>query len=271
MIKDFIASIGKVNEYHRLKNNPMWKTIVYLLLISLLFGLVFSSSFQNRYNKLLIMVAESYDTKIPEFKIENSQLNTANNEKVLIEKDKGAIIFDTSEGADENALGKYDYGALFLKDKFIIKSTKHSIMTKSWEQFSFEGYDKPMIREMIGSIPMLMLIITIFTIAALIFISIINSLFISIALLLAKKLWKIQVTFVQIFKMSIYSMTLPMVIMSVLSVSIGDRIALKQYYYLFYISVVYLLIALRRGEVKPKVIAEVNSKVIPKVNSKKKK
>jgi hypothetical protein len=270
MIRDFIASITKVNEYHRLKNKPMWKTIVYLLLISLLFGLVFSSSFLNRYSRILLIIPESYDTKVPEFKIQNSQLKTVNDEKALIEKDKGAIIIDTSEGADENSLGKYDYGALFLKDKFIIKVSKHNIMTKGYPS-GFEDYNKAMVREMIGSIPIIMLLITVLTIAALLFISIMNSLFISIALLLAKRLWKIDVTFTQIFKMSIHSMTLPMVIMSVLSVSIGDRIALRQYYYLFYISVVYLLVALRRGEVKPKVVAEVKSKPIPKATPKKKK
>ena len=263
MIKDFIASIAKVNEYHRLKNKPLWKTMVYLLLISLLFGIIFSSSFLNRYSKILLIVPESYDTKVPEFKIQNSQLKIANNEKALIEKDKGGIIFDTSEGVEENSLEKYDYGALFLKDKFIIKVSKHSIMTKVYPS-SFEDYDKAMIRDLIGSIPSIMVVITIFTIAALLLISIMSSLVISLALLLAKRLWKIQVAFIQIFKMSIHSMTLPMVIMSVLSVAIGDRIALKQYYYLFYISVVYLIIALRRGEEKPKVVAEVKSKVTPK-------
>jgi hypothetical protein len=269
MIRDFIASIGKVNEYHKLKNKPMWKVVVYLLLISLLFGLVFSSSFQNRYSKILLIVAENYDTKVPEFRIENSQLKTIDDQKVLIEKDKGAIIFDTVEGASENSLEKYDYGVLILKDKFIIKTSKHSIMTKSWNQFNFEGYDKPTVREMIGSFPMIMLMLTILTVVGLFFIGIINSLFISLALLLAKKLWNVDSTYLQIFKMSIYSMTLPMILIAVLSVLVGDRIALTKYYYLFYISVIYLFIALKRGEVKPKVSTEANPK--NKIKAKKKK
>jgi hypothetical protein len=271
MIRDFVASITKVNEYHRLKNKSIWKVFLYLFVISLMFGLIFSSSIVNRYSKILLIIPENYDTNIPEFKIENSQLKLLSEQKALIEKDKGVLILDTTDSYNESSLEKYDYGALFLKDRFIVKLSKGKVTTKYWTDIDFEGYDKAKVREMIASIPSLIMIFSVACILGLFFICIINSLLISLALLVAKRLWKSEVTFVQLFKMSIHSMTLPIVLIAVLSTVLGDRIAITKYYFIFYSAGVYLLIALRRGEVKPKIQPELRTQIKPKVKSKNKK
>lgn len=253
MIKDFIASIVNINEYHRLKNKSLWKVLLYLTVISLLFGLVFSGSIQSRYNKILLMIPESYDTKVPEFKIENGELKLPNESKTIIEKDKGAIIFDVS---GDSSLDKYEYGLLFSKDRFFIKTSKWKEDTRNWSDFNLEGFDKATVRQMLGSIPVILAFVTISLMIGLLIINLISSLLIAAALMLAKKLWKKDVTFSQLFKMAAHSMTLPSVLIVILSIVLGERIGLTKYYYTYYLAVIYILIALRRGEVKTKKVSK---------------
>jgi fluoride ion exporter CrcB/FEX len=249
MIRDFIASIVNINEYHRLKNKSAWKVLLYLTVISLLFGLIFSGTIQSRYNKILLMIPENYDTKVPEFIIEKGELKLPGETKTIIEQDKGAMIFDVS---GESSLDKYEYGLLFLKDRYVIKTSKWKEDTRYWNDFNLEGFDKATVRQMLGSIPLILALVTSFLMIGLLIVNLVSSLLIAIALMLARKLWKKDVTFSQLFKMAAHSMTLPSVLIVILSIILGDRIGLTKYYYTYYLAVIYVLIALRRGEIKTK-------------------
>ena len=253
MLKDFIDSIKSISEYGRFKQKKLIKVIVYLLIISLFAGMIFATAMQRRYSEIISLLPENYDSKFPDFKIEDGVLTLDNTERVVIEKDKTAIIFDTSSSADENALSKYKKGALLLEDRIIIKTSQLGKMEKKWSDIFRIKLDKQMLRDYLGVIPILMILLTVFSMVGLVFINIIASLVIALTFTLIKKFWKKKFSFMEVFKMTVHSLTLPMVLIAFGSSFIGDLLSLKYYFYLYYVSIIYLIIAINRTDLLGKV------------------
>lgn len=253
MLKDFIDSIKSISEYDRLKQKKLSKVLLYLLVISLLAGIIITTAVESRYRELLYLLPESYDSKFPNFKIEQGVLTTDNNEKVLIEKDKVAIIFDTSSSADENSLSQYKKGALLLRDSIVIKTSRWSKIEKKWTDFNIDSLNKQKGRELLAAIPSMLIMLNVFIIFGLLLLNIVMSIFIAFIFTLLKRFWKKKLKFMEVYKMTVHSFTLPMVLLALGSVFIGDKIALSSYFYAYYISGVYLILAIGRTDLPKRV------------------
>lgn len=253
MLRDFIDSIKSISAYEDFKQKKLGKVLVYLLVISLVTGIIVTTAIENRYKEILFLLPESYDNKFPNFTIDEGILTTENNEKIVIEKGNTAIIFDTSSSPDENSLTKYKKGALLLRDKFLIKTSKFGRTEKKWSDFSITALNKEKGREYLGAVPSLLILFTAFFIIGLLLINIVSSLFISLVFTLVKRFWKKKLTFLEVFKMTVHSLTLPMTLLALGNIFLGDLITMEKALYVYYISGVYLIIAIGRTDLPKRV------------------
>jgi maltodextrin utilization protein YvdJ len=259
MLRDFINSIKSISAYEEFKKKKLTKVLLYLLIFSLFTGFFFASAFQTRYSEIITLIPENYDSKFPDFKIENGELTTDKSEKVVIEKNKVAIIFDTSSSADENALYEYKKGALLLKDRVVIKTSRFGKMEKKWIDIINGNLNKEKVREYLGIIPSMLVLLTVFSMVGLVLLNVILSLFIALIFTLVKRFWKKKLSFSEVFKMTVHSLTLPMVLIALGSSFIGDILTMRHYYYAYYLSPIYLMIAIGRTDL-PKRVGKPNKK-----------
>lgn len=259
MVKDFITSIFKINDYKNFKERPWWKPVIYIAMISLFFGLVFSGGVQNIYSKILLLVPENYDSKVPNFVIENNEMKLDTKEKVVIAENGVALIFDSSETADGKVLESYKKGAAFLKDRIVIKTARGIETTRYWKDFNFGRLDKETVRGYLGAIPSLMLMITIASVVGFFGLNLIIALFSSLVFIVIKRLWKKRIKFSEMLRLAIYSTTLPTVLIALVCAIFGDRISFSRYFYAYYLAPIYLLIYVGREEIaQNKAIRPVN-------------
>jgi hypothetical protein len=253
MLRDLVDSIKSIEAYDRFKEKKLIRVLLYLLVISLAAGFIITTSLQNRYKEIVFLLPEYYDSKFPNFRLEEGILTTDNNEKVVIEKDKVAIIFDTSSSADENSLSTYKKGALLLKDRFYIKTSKYGRIEKKWTDLGIGNLDKEKARDYLGVIPSLIVSFTIFFILGLLFINIVSTLFIALVFTLLKRFWKKKLSYIEVFKMTVHSLTLPMVLITAGNILLGDGLTVDKYLYAYYIAGVYLIVAIGRTGLPKKV------------------
>jgi hypothetical protein len=271
MLKDIIDSIKSISAYERFKQKKLARVIIYLLVISLAAGFIITAAFQSRYREILTLVPKSYDSKFPNFTIENGILSTENNEPVVIEEGKVAIIFDTSASADENSLGQYKKGVLFLRDKVLIKTSRWGKLERSWNSLYIDYLDKEKGRELLGTIPGMIIGFNILVIFGLIFINIFSSLFIAFVFYLIKRFWKKKLTFSEVYKMTVHALTLPMVLLALGSIVLGERLSVSNYTYVFYIAGAYLILAIGRTDLPKKVTGTAGKNVDKGAKRRKKK
>jgi hypothetical protein len=271
MLRDFVDSIKSISEYQRFKQKKLTKVLLYLLVLSLLTGIIITSTLQNRYREILFLLPESYDSKFPNFKIEKGILTTDSNEPLVIEKDKVAIIFDTSTSADETSLNKYKKGVLLLRDKFLIKTSKWGRIEKKWSDFNTDNLDKEKGRGFLAAIPGMIIFLNVFIIVGLLLMNILISVFIAFIFTMIKKYWKKKLTFSEVYKMTVYSFTLPMVLLAVGTIFLGERISLKNYFYVYYLSCVYLILAVGRTDLPRKITSSEKKNVDKTIKKSKKK
>jgi hypothetical protein len=244
MIDDFKKSIFNVKDYIKFKEKPLWKVIVYILVLSVIFGFIFANGIQSKYREFLVIIPESYDEKVPEFLIKDGELKLDKSDKVIIEKNEIALIFDITDSENKNDIDKYKQGIVFLKDRFILKTSKNSEFSKTWNELNIQSLDKQTLRGYLGFIPSYIIMFTLFTILAFF----INNLFISAFLALVFKVTiamkKKVLSFLTIFKMSLYSLTTPIILIAIASNFLSSILKITQYYYAYYVSAIFLIIAL---------------------------
>lgn len=245
MINDLIICIIHPKQYKKLTDKPLWKSLLYVVLLSFLSAIIITSAFQNKYKDFIMMIPENYDSKVPNFTIKDNQLQLENNEKVVIEKNNVAFIFDTSKTASASALDKYKQGIIFLENSFVIKSSKYQKSTMFYKNLNLEGTDKKNFRNNLGSIPTLAIEANIGFIIFFILLNILVIFIFSIIFFGVNKFWKAKLRYVEIFKFSTYSITLSIILITLASILLNNILSLTNYGYAYYIMPIYLFIAVR--------------------------
>jgi hypothetical protein len=248
MVRDFAVSITRLQDYVKLKDNPLWKVILYLLILSLVFGSLVSVSTVNRYTRLLTLIAETYDAEIPDFTIENGRMVLKENERVVIERDNRVLIFDSGINKDESELNIYKQGMLFLEEEFVIKISQNNYITRRWTEFFASKTDKSELRNSLGMIPGLLIVATVGMNLFFLLSNVLISIFVTGAVLLLKRLWSRKIKLLEAYKISVYSLTLPIVLIACSSIIIGDFMTLSRYFYFYYISVLYIIFVLKQWD-----------------------
>jgi hypothetical protein len=213
-----IGSITKIETYRRFFKRTTGKAILYLFILSLIFGTAGALRAMYYYNRGISELINFFQYEAPSFTLENGELNVEGSMPIVVDENDGNVfIIDTTGGTDESILDKYPNGILITKDELIQKenySTKRqSFKMAQGVRITKEG--------LIGFFPLLRGINILIVVFGFIFHFIgklISALLVAIAGSIISSIVNYNLTFGTQYKLSVYALTLPIIIKAVLSV-----------------------------------------------------
>ncbi|MCF0126771.1 MAG: DUF1189 domain-containing protein [Clostridia bacterium] len=230
-------SIAKIEKYPELSAHGLARSIGYLTLIVAILTSVICVGLVVDIGKKINSVSDYIENEIPEFTYENGDL-TVNSEKVVEISNEdieiGKIIIDTNDITEEtktsyiNQITKEGKGIIILKNETIIKiQGAPGTSTYNYEtelsKFDIKSFDKTALVNYINSMQIASVYLAIFLIffiylyIMVIILTLINALYISIIGVLATLIIKMKMRYVAVFNMSIYSLTLSIILSMIYS------------------------------------------------------
>lgn len=207
-----ITSFDKYRSFLRQSNG---KAVVYLLLLSLVVAIATFVPAGIEFNRIIDDVIVNLDSTIPDFSLSGGKLEVKGEMPIVIDDGTYPVVIDTTPGAEDRILDEYDIVMLITSDRIIQKNFVDKTVT---ELSAFQGM--VITRDNISrSLPIMKPIgILVFIFIAIFFIGgkFISALIISLIGLIINSIRHTNLSFRSIFKISIYSMTLPLIVCTIL-------------------------------------------------------
>lgn len=210
----FYYSITSFDKYRLFLRQGTGKAVVYLLLLSTLLSLVIFIPASIQYDKIMDNFISNFDTLIPDFTLANGRLQVNGDMPIIIDEGVYPIVIDTSPDAEQNILAKYDIVMLITSDKMIQKNYVDKTVT-SFDAFQGMELTRNNIAQ---TLPIMKPIgVFIFILLGIGFVcgKFISALIISLIGLIINSAMKTNLSYRSLFKISIYSMTLPLLLCTV--------------------------------------------------------
>lgn len=214
-------SVTSFSKYRLFLRQSTGRVVAYLMLLSFLAAISVSISWFTMANEIIDAISVDVIENIPEFNFENGKLDVYAEMPIVIDGNVPVVI-DTRPGInEEQILYQYDNVILITRDKMIQKSYLKR------EELSWSMYgNMTMNREsLVRIIPMLkstfVVVFAIFVfIFTLLFIAgkFISALIVSLIGKAANSARNTNLTYRNIFKISVYSMTLPLIAGTILDI-----------------------------------------------------
>lgn len=212
----FFYSITSFDKYRLFLRQSAGKAVVYLLLITMAAALFVYIPAGIDYFRLIDDMTANLDTKIPDFRFANGKLSVSGEMPIIIDNGAYPVIIDTSPNSENTVLDQYDIVILITSDKIIQKNYVEKTIS---DLGAFKGLE--LTRDDLAKIFPIMKPIGIFVIMLMVLFYIIgkfiNALIISLIGLIINKVEKTKLSYRSIFKLSVYSMTLPLIISALLN------------------------------------------------------
>jgi hypothetical protein len=217
LFKCFIYSITSFDKYRLFLRQSTGKAVGYLILFTLLLSI---GLYVPTYFGVIGIIDEAsvYITdKIPDFTLADGKLEINADMPIIIDSDDLPIIIDTTPGAEDRLINQYDSVILITGDKIIQKNyvNRQDIPLSLYQGITMTKDD------LIDAIPLIKPFMIIGFIFAGIFFVIgkfISALVVSLIGLIANSSLKTNLSYRSIFKISIFSMTLPLIICTLLNI-----------------------------------------------------
>lgn len=215
-------SITNISYYNIFIKESLGRAFLYLFLLSLLVSFISTIIISYNTNEGLKYLKE-YSKSIPYFEFNNGELNVSGDMPLTYTDpdDNSPIIIDTSGKTDESILNQYDEAVLILKNKLIIKKDSIEKREINFSEIKELNFDKNTLEQFIPNMKLIINIVVI--IAVIIFMPIwlfitcsFTALILSLLGLIIKSITKKEISFNDIYIISIYSLTLPLIIKHVL-------------------------------------------------------
>lgn len=207
-------SMAGFSKYRYFLRNRTGKVILYLLVISLVIGVISLIPEINLYNRTIDEFIANIDTKIPDFTFADGKLEVKAEMPIIIEGEGTIIIIDTSPNA-EKILDSYDTIMLITSDKIIQKNYVNKSIT-SLSRLQGLVMTKDSIRQVLPIMKPVGIFVFIFLFIFFICGKFISALIVSIIGLIINSAKNTRLSYRSIFKISVYSMTLPLLLCTVL-------------------------------------------------------
>ncbi|WP_099188658.1 DUF1189 domain-containing protein [Tepidibacter mesophilus] len=236
-LERFKRSIVDIPSYNFFVKESLGKGIFYLFLLSLMVGVITSSVMSYQFKNSFESEARSFIIQTPEFEFKNGKLNVQADMPFKIDD---YIIVDTTGVTDESVLDSYNEGVLILKDKVVVKKNlveKREFDFSAMKDIEFNKQDAmKYIPEINKWISIFIIIFGIIFVTLWIMLStMVNALILGIAGIVISKVQKMNIEFGNIYKICIYSFTLPIVV---------DKLILGYLpIYIPYVTLVYYIVA----------------------------
>lgn len=216
--RKIVKSISDFNFSKYFVKEKLSKSIIYLLLLSLIIGALISIQQVYSFSMFINEIIESVSTDIPDFTFENGELNIDMDMPYIDISGDYIVVIDTTGETEPSILDDYPEGIFIGKDFFIKKDNYVRTNYYSFTDIKEFNFDKD---KLLKLTPYLRWINIIIVIAILIFLPLskmISCFFASLIGLIINEITKAKLKFGQIYQTAIYSITLPSIIKLVLSI-----------------------------------------------------
>lgn len=259
-------SITKIEKYPDMATQGIKKSIGYLVKGVAILTIILSLGIIYQLNNLVQEGIKYLQNEFPEFSYENGTLNVESEKELIISENNsaiGKIIIDTKT-EDEQTINQYiqnitdsGEGIVILKDKVIVRNSAVvgtiSYMYKdTFESMGINQFSKQDVINYVNSSQIITLyssiVLTVFIYAFIVYLLSVlsNAILLSCFGYITTLLARIKIRYVAIFNMSIYALTLS-VILNMLYIGINIFVPFSiQYFQVMYIAVaaVYLVAAI---------------------------
>lgn len=210
----FYYSITSFARYRLFLRQGVGKAVVYLLLLSILLSLAVYIPAGIQYDRIVDDIIANYDTMIPDFTLVNGRLQVSGKMPIVVDEGTYPIVIDTSPDAEDRVLAEYDIVMLITSDKIVQKNYANKQVTNL---SAFQGLELTS-DDIAQALPLMKPMgVFIFVLLAIGFVfgKFISALIISLIGLTINSALKTNLSYRNIFKISVYSMTMPLLICTV--------------------------------------------------------
>lgn len=230
-------SVAGFSKYRYFIRQRPGKAVVYLLLLSLILGAFSLIPIVLEYNKAINEFIAGFDKSIPNFTFENGKLSVEGTMPIIFGEGSSTLIIDTSSQADESILNNYDTAVLLTSDRMIQKTYANKQVT-NFSLMQGVKLDRESIKNVLPIMKSLSIFIVIFGVIFIICGKFISALIVSLAGLIINAATGTGLPYRDVFKISAYSLTLPLFIGTLINLSGVPVPFLSLFFYL--IAVVYV-------------------------------
>jgi hypothetical protein len=209
-------SIAGFTNYRYFIRQRTGKAVLYLLLLTLILGVASQIPIANSYNNIINDMIAGFDKSVPGFTFENGKLDVQGEMPILINDGGSTMIIDTSGKTDESILDNYNTAILITSDKMIQKN----YVNKQVTDFSMlQGFtmNKDSVKKILPLLKLGAPLIIIFGTIFFICIKFLSALIIGLIGMIINSIKGTHLRFADIFKLSVYSMTLPMLLSALMA------------------------------------------------------
>lgn len=291
------TSIFNVEMYDIFAVEKISKALGYFIKLIIVFSLLVSIGITYKFSNMYNATKDCIKNKVPEFTYSEGKLSIQNNEKVEINNEKiifSRVIIDTTENEEEkeqlkNSIKEEPLAILFLNDSVLIHtSSQGQIISYKYEEiangYNVNEFTKQQLVELMDSIQNVSLYSAFYISVAIyiffIYITVILSdvLILSLLGFITSRLVRIKLKYIPIINISIYSLTLSVLLNAVyiiINTITGFEIKYFQIMYnaIAYIYLVTAILMIRAEMIKQQIelakILEEQKKVKEELESKK--
>ncbi|GMQ62289.1 DUF1189 domain-containing protein [Vallitalea maricola] len=244
----FIKSFTDFHVYNSIRHERLGKSFGYLILLALFIGITLSIVVSVKTNTSIdntIELLQSDD--MPEITVRNGILNIDMNEPLVLTKDHDFIfIVDMTDKYTLNDLVGYSMGYLVTPERIIINQAGSPPMPLEFKDLRDFNIDKNSVLEILNSFRGLAIGFIVFLIiAGTVLLKLFESLMVSIIGLIANSVLKTNLSYNEVYKIGIYALTLPALIMLLIN-CFGLAVALGFKLIIYYgISTIIVVMALK--------------------------
>ncbi len=235
-------SIINVNFYKAAARQTIAKGMIYLLVISSVFGFIVSIKPAYEYSRGIDLLTGIFEEEVPDFIFKDGKLHIDDEMPVITGNDSFTIIIDTTGKTGREVLDDYDIALLVLKDRIIHKNMADIQETN----FSYLGdltITKDNIRGWLPYLKLVSLLIMAFAIVSFIAVRYLTAFIASLIALILSSINNIKLSYSSLFNLSAYSLTIPIILVSLFKIG---SIEIKFFWLIyFFISAIYLWAAVR--------------------------
>lgn len=247
-----IQAVYRFGNYVLLRKMPMGSAFLYLLIFCAVFGAVSSVNLYGDLRTGLSELQKGFAEKVPEFSLTEKGIHVDAKMPFVTKTDDTIIVIDTSRPISRKVLEGYQKGVLVERDTITYK--RDMIRTEEYNMEALKSFAPITKADVAGwisylryGIPVIIVFYALFFFVGKIFWALVVSLF----GLIVMSIMKMSLEFGDVFKLSIYSLTVPVILETVLEVA---GISLP-YFVVLYLGIALLYLGLGFREIKKEAIA----------------
>lgn len=193
------------------------KAILYLLLVSLIFGVFSSIRPAIEINSGISGFIKMFNDKCPNFEISDGELKVDEKMPLDLSENGYYFVIDTTNSTNPDVLDKYSEGILLLKDRYIQKNNGRT-QSIDFSSFNNMTIDKEKVNRFLPLAKMIVPLIFLGNFLKYFLGGLISALILGILALIINGAFNTGLEFNNLYAISIYALTMPMIIDVIFSI-----------------------------------------------------